>query len=141
MKRPPKLSINIVQEFRFTTEKRQAHKIGYDWTVEVATPTETPSSVAKVLRDIFVATRAWFLKSRGLFRFKPVLDEPRGEENQRRDVGGRSAIFGVGPAVFLYLRGEAGFAGRPMGLTCVILLLLSCIWLLVRCSGLYSAST
>jgi hypothetical protein len=31
----------------------------------------------KVLRDIFVAIRAWFLKLRGLARFKLVFDEEK----------------------------------------------------------------
>ncbi|KNB17859.1 hypothetical protein FOXG_22209 [Fusarium oxysporum f. sp. lycopersici 4287] len=77
MEKPLKLSINIAKEFRFTTEKRQAHDFGYYWAVEVATPTETPSSVTRVLRDIVVAIRACFLKLRGLVRFKLVLDEEK----------------------------------------------------------------
>ncbi|EGU85710.1 hypothetical protein FOPG_17555 [Fusarium oxysporum f. sp. conglutinans race 2 54008] len=78
-----KLSINVAREFRFTTEKGKAQNFGHYWTVEVATPTKTPSSVtgkgsmSKVLRDIFVAIRAWFLKLRGLVGFKLVLDEEK----------------------------------------------------------------
>lgn len=49
----------------------------------MAATTKTPSpvtgkgSMPKVLRDIFVAIRAWFLKLRGLARFKLVFDEEK----------------------------------------------------------------
>jgi hypothetical protein len=33
--------------------------------------------MSKVLRDIFVTIRAWFLKLRGSVRFKLVLDEEK----------------------------------------------------------------
>lgn len=83
MAKQPKLSINVVVEFRFTTEKGKAQYFGHYCTVEAVTPTKTPSSgtgkglMSKVLRDIFVAIRAWFLKLRGSVRFKLVLDEEK----------------------------------------------------------------
>ncbi|EWZ78143.1 hypothetical protein FOWG_17551 [Fusarium oxysporum f. sp. lycopersici MN25] len=83
MAKQPKLSINVVREIRVTIEQGKAQHFVHYQRVEVAATTKTPSpvtgkgSMPKVLRDIFVAIRAWFLKLRGLARFKLVFDEEK----------------------------------------------------------------
>ncbi|KPA38622.1 hypothetical protein FLAG1_08535 [Fusarium langsethiae] len=77
MENRPTLRIRIDKEFKLTIEKAHPKSQAFPKRQAIVTSVRKKSSTAKVLRHIFVAIRAWFLKLRFSAKSELAFDEEK----------------------------------------------------------------